>query len=167
MMTPKNINEVLMLRKIFLVFCLFCMPHMTLASDDKGLSPEVVVSGFYHDYLVAADIPDMESANDLSLKAIFKYTTEHLRALRDNNDSGADYFLDAQDMCEEWKSNIYTKTISANNHIAEVNLKLGYGKGISMYSIHLVKANGKWLMDSVKPTFRGSIYCPRQAEGEE
>ncbi|WP_193216271.1 DUF3828 domain-containing protein [Buttiauxella massiliensis] len=156
-----------MLKKITLLCCLFCLPYMALASNEKNLSPEEVVSEFYHDYLVAAEMPDMESADDLTMKAIFKYTTEHLRALRDNNDSGADYFVDAQDFCEEWKSNIYTKSISERDHDAQVNLKLGYGKGVSIYTINVVKDKGKWLMDSVKPTPRNSIYCPRQAEGEE
>lgn len=143
------------------------MPYIALASNEKNLSPEEVVSVFYHDYLVAAEMPDMESANDFSVKAIFKYTTEHLRALRDNDDSGADYFVDAQDVCEEWKSNIYTKSISESDHDAQVNLKLGYGKGVSIYTINLVKNEGKWLMDSVKPTPRSSIYCPQKVEGEE
>ncbi|EEI7601417.1 hypothetical protein NAY64_004190, partial [Salmonella enterica] len=68
--------------------------------------------------------------------------------------------------CEEWKNNIGTKTVSANDHMALVNLKLGYGKGTSLYVVSLVKAGGKWMIDSVKPTFKGSIYCPQQAEGD-
>ncbi|TDN54843.1 uncharacterized protein DUF3828 [Buttiauxella sp. JUb87] len=156
-----------MLKKITLLCCLFCLPYMALASNEKNISPEEVVSEFYHDYLVAAEMPDMESADDLTMKAIFKYTTEHLRALRDNDDSGADYFVDAQDICEEWKSSIYTKSVSENDHDAQVNLKLGYGKGASLYVISLMKIKGKWLVDSVKLTSRNSVYCPRQSEGEE
>ncbi|WP_159679778.1 DUF3828 domain-containing protein [Yersinia canariae] len=148
------------MRKIFLVFFLFFISCVTLASNTKSLSPEEVVSEFYHDYLVAAEMPDMESANDYSLKTIFKYTTEHLRAFRDSDDSDADYFLDAQDICEEWKKNIYTKTLSKNDQLAVVNLKLGYGKGVSLYTIGLVKIKRKWLINSVKPTFRSSVYCP-------
>lgn len=156
-----------MLKKIFVICCLFCVPYMTFASNEKNLAPEQVVAEFYHDYLVADEMPDMESANDYSVKAMFKYTTEHLRTLRDNDDSGADYFVDAQETCEEWKDNIYTKTLSTDEHTAMVELKLGYGKGTSLYAISLVKNKGKWLMDSVKPTSRSSVYCPRQAEGEE
>lgn len=113
------------------------------------------------------DMPDMESANEFSLKAIFKYTTKHLRVLRDNDDSGADYFLDAQELCDEWKSNIYTETIFENDHIAVVRLKLGSGIAVSIYNIDLVSIKGKWLMDSVKSIYRGSIYCSRQAVGDE
>lgn len=120
---------------------------------------------FYHDYLVAGEMYDMESANNFSLKVVAKYTTEHLRAVRDNNDSDADFFLDAQDICTEWKNNIDTKTDAINDHIALVNLKLGYGKNTSLYAVGLVKTQGKWLIDSVNPTFKGSIYCPRQADG--
>ncbi|HDR2548290.1 TPA: DUF3828 domain-containing protein [Enterobacter ludwigii] len=149
-----------MLKGMFLACHLLCVPYIALASGERTLSPDEVVSTFYHDYLVAEEMSDMESANDLSLKAIAKYTTAHLRNLRDNDDSGADYFVDAQDICEEWKNNISTKTVSANDHIALVNLKLGYGKGTSLYAVSLVKAGGKWMLDSVKPTFKGSIYCP-------
>lgn len=155
-----------MLKGMFLACYLICVPYIALASGERILSPDEVVSTFYHDYLVAEEMPDMESANDLSLKAIVKYTTEHLRSLRDNNDSGADYFVDAQDICEEWKSNIDAKSVSANDHMALVNLKLGYGKGTSLYAISLVKLGGKWMIDSVKPTFKSSIYCPQQAEGD-
>jgi hypothetical protein len=155
-----------MLKGMFLACCLLCVPYIALASGERILSPDEVVRTFYHDYLVAEEMSDMESANALSLKAIAKYTTEHLRDLRDNDDSGADYFVDAQDICDEWKSNIGTKTISANDHMALVNLKLGYGKGTSQYAVSLVKVGGEWMIDSVKPTFKGSIYCPQQAEGD-
>jgi len=156
-----------MLKRMFFVCYLICIPYIALASNEQSLSPEEVVSTFYHDYLIAEGMSDMESANDFSLKAIFEYTTEHLRMLRDNDDSGADYFVDAQDICEEWEKNIDTKTVSVDAHIALVNLKLGYGKGTSLYAVSLVKTRGKWLIDSVRPTFKGSIYCPRQAEGDQ
>ncbi|RAU29669.1 DUF3828 domain-containing protein [Enterobacter sp. RIT418] len=155
-----------MLKGILLACYLLSVPYIALASGEKILSPDEVVSTFYHYYLVAEEMSDMESANDLSLKAIAKYTTEHLRNLRDNDDSGADYFVDAQDICEEWKTNIGTKTVLANDHMAVVNLRLGYGKGTSLYAVSLVKVGGKWLIDSVKPTFKGSIYCPQQFEGD-
>ncbi|EMH4161423.1 DUF3828 domain-containing protein [Pluralibacter gergoviae] len=155
-----------MLKRVFLACYLFFMPYIALASGERILLPDEVVSTFYHDYLVAEEMSDMESANILSLKAIAKYTTEHLRDLRDNDDSGADYFVDAQDICEEWKSNIGTKTVLANDHMALVNLKLGYGKGTSLYAVSLVKVGNKWMIDSVKPKFKGSIYCPQQAEGD-
>lgn len=155
-----------MLKGMFLVCYLLCVPCIALASGERSLSPDEVVSTFYHDYLVAEEMSDMESANDLSQKVIAKYTTENLRKLRDNDDSGADYFVDAQDICEEWKSNIGTKKVSANDHRALVNLKLGYGKGTSLYDVSLVKVGGKWMIDSVKPTFKGGIYCPQQAEGD-
>lgn len=155
-----------MLKGILLACYLLSVPYIALASGEKILSPDEVVSTFYHDYLVAEEMSDMESANDLSLKAIDKYTTEHLRNLRDNDDSGADYFVDAQDICEEWKTNIGTKTVLANDNMALVNLRLGYGKGTSLYAVSLVKVGGKWLIDSVKPTFKGSIYCPQQFEGD-
>ena len=106
-------------------------------------------------------------APSLTQKAIFEYTTEHLRSLRDNDESGADYFVDAQDICEEWKDSINVETVSENDQVAQVKLTLGYGKGVSLYAVNLVKEKGKWLMDSVKPISHSSIYCPRQAEGGE
>lgn len=156
-----------MLKMILFVCCLFCVSDVALASANNSSMPGEVVARFYHDYLVASEMPDMESAGKLTQKAIFEYTTEHLRSLRDNDQSGADYFLDAQDICEEWKDSINVETVSENDLVAQVKLTLGYGKSMSLYAISLAREKGKWLMDSVKPIFHSSIYCPRQAEGEE
>lgn len=156
-----------MLKKFFVVCFLLFIPYLTIASDERVLLPEEIVRAFYHDYLIAEEMSDLESANEFSLKAIFEYTTEHLRSLRDNDESDADYFVDAQDICEEWKNSIDTKVVSVNDHHALVNLKLGYGKGVSFYDISLVKINSKWLIDSIKCVSKGSIYCPRQAETEK
>ena len=71
------------------------------------------------------------------------------------------------DICEEWKDSINVETVSENDQVAQVKLTLGYGKGVSLYAVNLVKEKGKWLMDSVKPISHSSIYCPRQAEGGE
>lgn len=156
-----------MLKNIIFSCCLFCLSQMALASSNNGTAPTQVVAEFYHDYLVASEMSDMELADKLTQKAIFEYTNEHLRMLRDGDESGADYFVDAQDICEEWKDHINVETVSENDKVAQVNLTLGYGKGVSLYSINLTKEKGKWLMDSVQPTSKSSIYCPRQAEGGE
>lgn len=153
-----------MLKKILLI-CFFFSPYMTLATvNENNLPPEQVVSEFYYKYLVAAEMTDMEASNISSLETILNYTTKHLRALRDKDDSGSDYFIDAQDICEEWKSSIVTNTISIGNNYALVNLSLGYGKAVSLYAISLVKVKDKWLINSVKPVSRGSVYCPGQVE---
>ncbi|AOA94543.1 DUF3828 domain-containing protein [Klebsiella quasipneumoniae] len=156
-----------MLKKIIFACCLFCVANIASASANDSSMPREIVANFYHDYLVASEMPDMESADKLTQKAIFEYTTEHLRSLRDNDESGADYFVDAQDICEEWKDSINVETVSENDQVAQVKLILGYGKGVSLYAVNLVKEKGNWLMDSVKPISHSSIYCPRQAEGEE
>ncbi|AVR04461.1 DUF3828 domain-containing protein [Pluralibacter gergoviae] len=156
-----------MLKRIIFACCVFCMSDMALASANNSLTPTQVVAAFYHDYLVASELPDVKLADEQTQKAIFEYTTENLRTLRDNDESGADYFVDAQDICEEWKDSINVETVSENDYIAQVNLRLGYGKGVSLYAINLAKEKGEWLMDSVKPISKSSIYCPRQAEGEE
>ena len=156
-----------MLKKIIFACCLFCVTNIASASANNSSTPGGIVAKFYHDYLVASEMPDMESAGKLTQKAIFEYTTEHLRSLRDNDESGADYFVDAQDICEEWKDSINVSTVSENDKFAQVKLTLGYGKGVSLYTINLAKEKGTWLMDSVKPISHSSIYCPRQAEGEE
>lgn len=156
-----------MLNRIFFTCCFFFVSNLVLASANNGLTPTQVVAEFYYDYLVASEMSDMELADKLTQKAIFEYTTEHLRTLRDNDESGADYFVDAQDLCEEWKDSINVQTVSENDQVAQVKLTLGYGKGLSLYAINLAKEKGKWLMDSVKPISKISIYCPRQAEGSE
>lgn len=104
-----------MLKKIIFACCLFCVASIASASADDSSMPREIVENFYHDYLVASEMPDMESADKLTQKAIFEYTTEHLRSLRDNDESGADYFVDAQDICEEWKDSINVETVSEND----------------------------------------------------
>ncbi|MGK3141389.1 DUF3828 domain-containing protein [Pantoea sp. C2G6] len=156
-----------MLKRFFFICCLLFVSDMVLASANNSLTPTQVVTGFYHDYLVASEMSDMELADKLTQKAIFDYTTEHLRTLRDDDESGADYFVDAQDICEEWKHSINVETVSESDHVAQVKLTLGYGKGVSLYAVNLTKEKDKWLIDSVKPISKSSIYCPRQAEGGE
>ncbi len=114
-----------MLKKIIFACCLFCVASIASASADDSSMPREIVANFYHDYLVASEMPDMESADKLTQKAIFEYTTEHLRSLRDNDESGADYFVDAQDICEEWKGSINVETVSENDQVAQVKLTLG------------------------------------------
>lgn len=146
--------------KNYCLFIFFFFSYMALAiANENNLSPEQVVSEFYYKYLVAAEMTDMEASNVSSQKAILNYTTKHLRVLRDRDDSGADYFIDAQDICEEWKSSIATHTLAINNYYALVNLSLGYGEAVSLYAISLVKVKDRWLINSVKPVSRGSIYC--------
>jgi hypothetical protein len=38
--------------------------------------------------------------------AVDKYTTKNLRKLQDMDDSGADYFFAAQDICPDWLDHI-------------------------------------------------------------
>lgn len=155
----------LKLPAIFFVLLCSIFSNFSFGSDSgtTGISgsPESVVSHFYSDYLTAWNDPDVERGIKKSQSAIDSFTTKYLQKLKDEDDSGADYFVDAQDICDEWKNNIYTKTVSVNSHTAMVNLTLGYGKGTSLYAITLVDNKGKWLMDSVKFTSRESTYCSR------
>ncbi len=65
-----------MLKKIIFACCLFCVASIASASADDSSMPREIVANFYHDYLVASEMPDMESADKLTQKAIFEYTTE-------------------------------------------------------------------------------------------
>lgn len=43
----------------------------------------------------------MECGAEKSQNAIDTYTTKHLQQLNSDNDTGADYFVDAQDICPD------------------------------------------------------------------
>lgn len=158
-------GKMLILKVIILVSYLPAISNITLDSDNNNLFPSQVVAVFYHDYLVSSEIPDMTLADKFLQNLVLKYTTVHLRILRDNDESGSDYFIAAQEICEEWKDSIGTETVYENNRTAQVMLKLGYEKGISLYTVNMVKKKGKWLINSVRLISRSSPYCSMQAEG--
>ncbi|MHB7134653.1 hypothetical protein ACYCJ1_24780 [Klebsiella pneumoniae] len=53
-----------MLKKIIFACCLFCVASIASASADDSSMPREIVENFYHDYLVASEMPDMESAEN-------------------------------------------------------------------------------------------------------
>lgn len=57
-----------MLKKIIFACCLFCVASIASASADDSSMPREIVENFYHDYLVASEMPDMESADKLTQK---------------------------------------------------------------------------------------------------
>jgi len=154
-----------MLKKAFLLCCLFCFSHMNFAENENenenNLSPEEVVKEFYHDYLVAFDMP-VDKGFDATLAAKYKYTTKHIRELENASDTGSDYFLFAQESCPEWKDNIYPKTKSINDNKANVSVVLGYGDGESLIDINLIKYKSNWLINSVRLESQAGSYCAQQ-----
>lgn len=125
----------------------------------NAVSPELVVKKFYSDYLTAWNDPDLESGAGKSQKAIDSYTTKHLQRLYSNDDSGADYFVNAQEICPEWVNEIKVRTSSVSSHKVATELTLGHADSESKYDISLVLKNGKWLMNSVKLKSRKTGHC--------
>ena len=122
-------------------------------------SPELVVKYFYINYLSAFENPDIESSLSQSQSAIDKYTTEHLKNERNLSDSGADYFISAQDVCPDWVDNITIDRVRVNGDSADLELDLGNRDNKSTYSVQLKKEKSIWLMDSVKFKSRNSEFC--------
>ncbi|EOI5729509.1 hypothetical protein ACMS09_002981 [Cronobacter malonaticus] len=125
-------------------------------------SPEDTVKKFYFAYLTAWNDPDIKRSLADSEKAVSEYTTQHLRNLMQDNDTGADYFISAQEACRDWAYNIFTKNLELKKNAADINLILGYNRSKSVYQIHLIKKQGRWLMDSVKLYSRVSDTCNQQ-----
>ncbi|MDI6458425.1 DUF3828 domain-containing protein [Cronobacter malonaticus] len=122
-------------------------------------SPEDTVKQFYFAYLTAWNDTDVKRSLADSEKAVSEYTTQHLRSLMQYNDTGADYFINAQEACRDWAYNISTKILDLKKNTADINLILGYNRSKSVYQIHLIKKQGRWLMDSVKLYPRVSDTC--------
>lgn len=122
-------------------------------------TPQSVVVEFYTDYLSALNDPDTESGLIKSQNAVDKYTNKHLKKLQDQDDSGADYFFATQEACPDWLNHISILQEKINDNVAGVELNLGYGNSLSIYDVHLVMENGRWLMDSVKFKSRKAESC--------
>lgn len=122
-------------------------------------SPEFVVKTFYSDYLTAWNDPDVGSGAEKSQRAIDTYTTQHLQQLNSDNDTGADYFTNAQEICPDWVNEIEAKTSSVISNKVVVELTLGHADSESKYDISLVLKNDKWLMNSVKFKSRKTGHC--------
>ncbi|MHA0273182.1 DUF3828 domain-containing protein [Enterobacter ludwigii] len=122
-------------------------------------SPDFVVKTFYSDYLTAWNDPDMESSAEKSQIAIETYTTKHLQQLNSDNDTGADYFIDAQEICPDWTNEIAVKTSPIGSDNAAAELTLGRADSESKYDISLVLKNDKWLMNSVRFVSRKTGHC--------
>ncbi|EIV2969478.1 hypothetical protein ACWWI0_003775 [Cronobacter sakazakii] len=143
-----------------LSFCSFAQePEVTGVSIS---SPQDTVKQFYFAYLTAWNDPDIKRSLADSEKAVSEYTTQHLRNLMQDNDTGADYFISAQEVCRDWAYNIFTKNLELKKNTADINLILGYNRSKSVYQIHLIKKQGRWLMDSVKLYSRVRETCNQQ-----
>jgi len=130
------------------------------SSDRQVINkPKNVVIAFYTEYLSALNDPDTESGLTKSQNAIDKYTNKNLRKLQDENDSGADYFLSAQEACPDWLNHITVHQEKIKNNIAELELNLGVGNSLSVYDVHMVMENSHWLMDSVEFKSRKTEGC--------
>ncbi|EPX1413479.1 hypothetical protein ACWWIV_003838 [Cronobacter sakazakii] len=141
-------------------FCSFAQePEVT---GVRISSPEDTVKQFYFAYLTAWNDPVIKRSLADSEKAVSEYTTQHLRNLMQDNDTGADYFISAQEACRDWAYNIFTKNLELKKNTADINLILGYNRSKSAYQIHLIKKQGRWLMDSVKLYSRVSETCNQQ-----
>lgn len=157
-MKPNPKTLLLLLTFIFAIFSnLSFGENSSPALDAK--SPEFVVKAFYSDYLTAWNDPDMESGAEKSQKAIDTYTTKHLQQLNSDNDTGADYFISAQDICPDWADEIAVKTSPTGSDKVAAELTLGHADSESKYDISLVLKNDKWLMDSVKFISRKTGHC--------
>lgn len=118
-------------------------------------SPAQVVENFYHNYLMAINTNDTEMGDN----AINVYVSERLKNEINSSDIDWDYYIDAQDICDDWVENIKTKVIKKKGKQALVQLMLGKGKSKSIYDVMLLNNNGNWKLNSVTLTFRKDSYC--------
>ncbi|NHV08879.1 DUF3828 domain-containing protein [Cronobacter turicensis] len=163
--TLKINNSISRLATVLMMAACFSSVSFGQESEVAGSSissPEDTVKQFYFAYLTAWGDPDIKRSLADSEKAVSEYTTQHLRNLMQDNDTGADYFTSAQEACRDWVYNIFTNNLELKKNTADINLSLGYNRSKSVYQIHLIKKQGRWLMDSVKIYSRVSETCNQQ-----
>ena len=104
---------------LLFIFSCFSFGNVSGATKIES-SPESVVQHFYADYLTAWNDPDVGHGLEKSQSAIDSFTTKHLQKLKSEDDSGADYFTNVQDICPEWVSEIYTNASSLDKDKAVI-----------------------------------------------
>lgn len=148
---------------LLFTFIFSTLPNLSFGENNNptlnAKSPEFIVKTFYSDYLTAWNDPDMASGAEKSQNAIDTYTTKHLQQLNSDNDTGADYFVDAQDICPDWVNEISVKASPMGSDKAAAELTLGRADSESKYDISLVLKNEKWLMNSVRFISRKTVHC--------
>lgn len=152
--------------KLTSIFCALLLSIFSCFSFGNGSgatkiesSPESVVQHFYADYLAAWNDPDVGHGLEKSQSAIDSFTTKHLQKLKSEDDSGADYFTNVQDICPEWVNEISTNVSSLDKDKAVIELMLGHSESESKYKINLVRAKGKWLIDSILFVSNATGHC--------
>ncbi len=144
---------------IFLTAIIVCSVSCKSSARPVINYPKQIVVDFYQVYLSAVNDPDTESGLMKSKIAVDKYTTKNLRKLQDMDDSGADYFFAAQDICPDWLDHINITHEHIKEYSADLKLYLGLGNSLSIYDVHLVMKNSQWLLDSVKSHSRKTEIC--------
>lgn len=128
------------------------------AASPKVVQPSEVVHEFYRWYLQSlAQDRDPVTQDRATLK---KYVAKPLideieRRMKSPDGLDADYFLQAQDYLDEWKSNISVSQLANNGTVATVVLTLG-AKGSAAYrlKVTLRKEADSWKIAKVQ-SFRG------------
>jgi hypothetical protein len=142
---------------IFALLSLFISQGCAAVSEE-ALTPDQVAREFYHEYLIAWDLPVQESI-EKSSALMDKYTTRHFQSAISNNETGADYVTDSQEICPAWVSNISISYIDTKGNKSYVIVTLGADKSFSSYGVDLVKEDNQWRLQSIKLIERSSSFC--------
>ncbi|MBQ0213957.1 DUF3828 domain-containing protein [Proteus vulgaris] len=129
------------------------------SADKYRATPEATVLNFYKEYLLENN-EDIQAELQKNKIVVSKYVDPMLiQELYKKVYLNADYFVDAQDFCPDWVSNIKIDNVKINNKKATLRLELGALPNISRYSIRLKYNNEKWKIISVKPDANNGPYC--------
>ena len=138
---------------VIFIFPLTCIANENINNDGtenvqkliSEKSPVQVVEDFYHNYLIAINTSDTEMGDN----AINTYVTQRLINEVNASDIDWDYYIDAQDICDDWLRNIKIEHLEASNNNAKLKLALGNNVCKSTYQIKLFKEPSGWKLDSV------------------
>jgi hypothetical protein len=148
----------------FLFLCLVCVFSSLSVATDKKVSdimtePDYVVEQFYKKYLTTFTNENVIISIADSQSVVDEYTSKNLQNKKNNDDSGGDYFIAAQDICPDWINHITTENISVKKNTATIRLTLGTREYPSSYLVQVVKYNNEWKLESVKFVSRSGEKC--------
>ena len=133
---------------IFLIFIASANTNYAQTAN----TPEQTAKSFYEWYLKEINSERMPNEQ----KAVFnKYVSKRLSRWRYSpayEEYGADYFIDAQDLDENWRVTTGKAAIKGNTATLKVKLaapNAGKNAWINNLVVKLVKENGAWKIDSV------------------
>jgi hypothetical protein len=138
-----------------LLFVAATLPSQLRASDQPNapaLSPDVVSKQFYQFYVKAVSANANPLKTDKAKMAAYvapALLQEIEKKSKSPDGLDADYFLQAQDVMEDWATHVQSKIKTENNSEATIEVTLGNKEKYHL-AVSMLKSAGGWKIRKVK-----------------